>query len=138
MTQNPTQKTTTNGEIYYFYDALDRLIKMEKPGNYVLEFTYDPFNRRISKKYLKYSTQKGWEEEDFRYFLYDDQNEIGSFAQDFYQKELRILADTESAEIGSAIAFELNNEVYLFGYDGKIKKFNIRLVSSAGGGSSSE
>ena len=120
---NPILKKTENGEIRFFYDALDRLIKTEKPNEYTLIFTYDSFNRRISKKAIKsskcclaqyYLPQR---QKDFKYFLYDDQNEIGSFDKELNQKELRILADTKKAEIGSAISFELDDFIYTPIYD---------------------
>ncbi len=109
---NPIQRTTNKGEINYFYDALDRLIKIEKIKDYIFEFTYDPFNRRISERLLKYSYVFGWQEQDFRFFLYDNQNEIGSYDQNLKSKELRILSDTKNAEIGSSIAFEIEGKIY--------------------------
>jgi RHS repeat-associated protein len=116
---SPILKKKTDGkDIEYVYDSLDRLIKING-YEYRLEFTYDAFNRRISKKLIKYFylPSPGWYETDFRYFLYDDQNEIGSFDQNLNRQELRILADTRSAEIGSAIAFEIGDEIYAPIYD---------------------
>ncbi len=108
-------KKTENEEVLFYYDDLDRLIKVEKPNDYRLKFKYDPFNRRISKKTLQ-NSYTGWKK-DFRYFLYDDQNEIGSFDENLKQKELRILSDSDTAEIGSAIAFEIDGYVYAPIYD---------------------
>ena len=110
---NLKTKKSENEEVLFYYDDLDRLIKVEKTNDYILKFKYDPFNRRISKKVLKNSGKK----KDFRYFLYDDQNEIGSFDKNLNQKELRILSDIDTAEIGSAIAFELDGYVYAPIYD---------------------
>ncbi len=114
---NPLTKKTKYGEMKYFYDSLDRLIKIEKPKSSILEFQYDAFNRRISKKTYLYSCLHGFYENDFKYFLYDDQNEIGSFDKNFIQKELRILSNTDTAEIGSAISFEIDQNIYAPLYD---------------------
>ncbi len=114
---NPIFRKKTDGKnIRYYYDSLDRLTKIEG-YDYILEFGYDAFNRRIFKKVSKYFySSLGWKETDFRYFLYDDQNEIGSFDKNLSQIELRILSDSEDAEIGS-IAFEIGNEIYAPIYD---------------------
>jgi len=111
---NLIKQITEDYTINYFYDSLDRLLKVEKENDYVLEFSYDPFNRRISKS-TKYSSCL--QSDEHRYFLYDDQNEIGSFDHNLNQKELRILSDIETAEIGSAIAFEIADYAYAPIYD---------------------
>ncbi|NGX43861.1 MAG: putative deoxyribonuclease RhsA [Candidatus Anoxychlamydiales bacterium] len=111
---NLIKKTFSNGSVFYEYDSLDRLIKVTDPSLYDLEFIYDPFNRRISK-ISKYNSF--FQLDDCKYFLYDGQNEIGSFDQNFNQKELRILSDTNKAEIGSAISFEIDGYIYAPLYD---------------------
>ena len=111
---NLISQTTSDGKICYFYDTLDRLIRIEKPNNDIFEFGYDAFNRRISKT----SKYNSWLQfDDLRYFLYDNQNEIGSYDKYLTQKDLRILSDTRTAEIGSAISFELDGYVYAPIYD---------------------
>ncbi len=103
-------------EVFYRYDALDRLISIEKSNDYKLEFEYDAFNRRISKKYSKFAQywfSSEWEEISNNNYLYDDQNEIGSLDKQNNFIELRILSNTFHAEIGSSIAFEINNNIYL-------------------------
>lgn len=100
-------------ETRYYYDVLDRLVRIEKKKD-SYEYTYDSFNRRISKN-CKYNT---WiMNQDFRYFLYDAQNEIGSYDQDLKIKDLRILSHNKNAELGSAIAFEINDYLYTPLYD---------------------
>ena len=51
------------------------------------------------------------------YFIYDDQNEIGTIDQDNNTSSLRILSDTETAEIGSAVFFEIDNQIFVPIYD---------------------
>nr|NGX35074.1 putative deoxyribonuclease RhsB [Candidatus Anoxychlamydiales bacterium] len=118
---NPIIKKSDNEEIRFFYDDLDRLIKVEKPNEHILKFKYDSFNRRISKKVLtfcpSYIGNSKFEQRVFRYFLYDDQNEIGSFNKNLKQKELRILGNSKKAEIGSAISFEIKGFIYAPIYD---------------------
>lgn len=113
---NPLVKHSTNGDIFYKYDALDRLIYIEKPSYYKLEFEYDAFHRRTSKKYFKYYNyyfSSGYDLKSFNNYLYDDQNEIASLDEQNNFKELRILSNTSHAEIGSSIAFEIEGIIYL-------------------------
>jgi hypothetical protein len=74
------------------------------------DYEYDAFNRRVSKQviYNSYFNKKY-----LRYFLYNDQNEIGSFDESHNLKEFRVLCDFSNAEIESSIALELNESVYV-------------------------
>lgn len=94
---NPTQQN----DVQFTYDALDRLIKAQTPTQ-IIEYTYDSDHRRLSKT-INQITQ---------IFLYDGQNEIGSIDSSGEIGELRILGRTTQAEIGSAIAIELQGKVY--------------------------
>lgn len=98
---NPIRK----GDTRYFYDALDRLIRLEKP-DLVQTYTYDAENRCLSK------TTHCVGSLNTRYFLYDGQNEIGSFDETLNLQELRLLGGTPHGEICSAIAIELGTETY--------------------------
>ncbi len=113
---NLVYKKTKEGEEYYKYDALDRLISIVKPDEYVLEFEYDPLNRRISKTYHTYHEyffSNSWVKEYQEKYLYDDQNEIASLDENGNIKELRVLGDTDQAEIGSAVAIEIKDQIYI-------------------------
>ncbi|MEI6242932.1 MAG: RHS repeat-associated core domain-containing protein, partial [Chlamydiota bacterium] len=103
---NPTKK----GDLDYKYDALDRLIEISKPSQYCYRFTYDPLHRRVSQSFYQVSNGK-WKEEFHHNYLYDEENEIGSF--DTKIRELRILAPSQSAEIGASIAFEIEDKTYI-------------------------
>ncbi|MBI3211679.1 MAG: RHS repeat-associated core domain-containing protein [Simkania negevensis] len=85
----------------YTYDAFDRLNSIETPTTRHT-FTYDAFHRRLSD--ISDSTQ---------YFLYDDQNEIGSYDINHNLCQLRILGVGHGAEIGAAIALELDNTLVI-------------------------
>ena len=60
------------GDTHYTYDALDRLIRIESP-QLRQELTYDSLHRCLTKTTIQNGVQ------ETRYFLYDGQNEIGSF-----------------------------------------------------------
>ena len=82
----------------YRYDALDRLKEVHLPGAKSLTFLYDPMHRRLSKQTSGEKPSHYW---------YHGQNEIGA-VQDGKVKELRILGNGLGAEIGAAVALELN------------------------------
>ena len=112
---NPKYKHGSDGDIFYKYDALDRLISIEKSDKYKLEFVYDALHRRIFKKYIKcirhmYSYE--WKEKYDDKYLYDNQNEIAALDRQNNFKELRVLTDSDLAEIGAAISLEIKNNVY--------------------------
>jgi RHS repeat-associated protein len=97
---NLIDKTTDNKQTRYVYDALDRLIEVHN-GSDVTVYTYDSFHRRLSKKQNGVAIL----------YLYQNQNEIGALNQGEIT-QLRILGVTYGAEIGGAIALELNGKVY--------------------------
>ncbi len=106
---NPILKHSDNTE--YHYDSLDRLIEVIQPDKLRLVFAYDPFNRRLTKTHYLWQNNN-WQPSDPLNFLYDDQNEIGAVTQDGTLKELRILGLGHGAEIGAAIAIELDQNIY--------------------------
>ena len=108
---NPIQQ----GDLEFQYDALDRLIAFQSP-QLRATYTYDAEHRRLSK--TLFTLQDGfWKQTDEQRFLYDGQNEIGSVDPSGQIIELRILGRTPHAEIGSAIAIEICQEIYAPLYD---------------------
>jgi RHS repeat-associated protein len=104
---NPTKQ----GEVVYTYDALDRLTAVESPTTRI-QYTYDSEHRRLSKTI--FAQERGsWRETGCQSFLYDGQNEIGSFDKSGRIYELRILGLAPQAELGASIAIELNDKVYV-------------------------
>lgn len=83
----------------YSYDALNRLIKFVKSCGEEHSYTYDGFNRRISK--------------DQEHYLYAGNNEIGSLDDSGVIKELRILGEGLGAEIGASIALEIGDRIFI-------------------------
>ena len=98
---NLLEKIKGNERTIYSYDALDRLISVDSPKG-AFTYVYDPFHRRISK------TSQG----ETLHYLYQGQNEIGSIHDLEGMKELRILGIGIDAEIGAAVALELNGRVF--------------------------
>lgn len=107
---NGNLKTKTQGTstTQYKYDALDRLISIETPAQKVL-YTYDAYNRRLTKSL---STKKSKETRKERY-LYHGQNEIGACDATGKIVELRVLGHGKGAEIGAAIAMEVQGKIYI-------------------------
>lgn len=97
---NLIKSITPAGETLYTYDALDRLIAVTKNGE-TTKYSYDAFNRRLSK------TCNG----DLVTYLYDGQNEIGCI-RDGKLLDFRVLGVGLGAEIGAAVAIELNGRAY--------------------------
>ena len=111
---NPLLKIskTTPEELHYVYDALDRLTSLEKENAYRLEFSYDGLHRRMTQKTYLFQDSR-WKLDQHFIFLYDGQNEIGAIDLKKNVSQLRILGDTEEAEIGSAVALEFDHKVCL-------------------------
>lgn len=102
---------TGSGEAELLYDGMDRLIAY-KTAKETIEYSYDAWHRRMTKTVNGVVTR----------YLYDHQNEIGSCSDK--KNELRILGQGKGAEIGSAVAIEIDKEVYIPQHDlfGNVKK----------------
>lgn len=111
------------GDILYAFDALDRMIRIETP-HLTQSYSYDSQNRRLSSTTFQNGEQKT------RYYLYDGQNEIGAFDESLAPLELRILGEIAHAEIGAAVAIELQGVPYtpihdLFGNVAALLPLNV-------------
>jgi RHS repeat-associated protein len=115
----PYIKRSETKNTLFFYDALDRLIKVEVANDVIIYFSYDAFHRRTKKiknKHIQGYFTDSWEITNESY-IYDDQNEIGSIDENNNIKTLRILSESENAEIGSCISFEILGKIYIPIYD---------------------
>ncbi|MGR3952300.1 MAG: hypothetical protein QRY74_05345 [Chlamydia sp.] len=81
----------------YRYDALDRLIHMEKDKASV-EYRYDAFHRRTARKHFENGKLTLSER-----FIFQGDNEIGSYSPDGKLLSFRVLGDGLGAEIGSTL-----------------------------------
>ena len=84
----------------YRYDALDRLIEVQQDDD-VTQYRYDSFHRRLSKKSGNLTLC----------YIYQHDSEIGSVNQNIL--ELRLLGTGRGAEIGAAVAIELQGKAYI-------------------------
>ncbi len=97
---NLLQKTVEDQVTRYTYDALNRLTAVETPTLSVT-YTYDSFGRRLSKQ----------TPDLFETYLYQGQREIGAMTNGVIA-QLRVLGSGKGAELGAAIAIELNGILY--------------------------
>lgn len=100
-----------NGRLQeYAYDALDRLT-MVTEGNTRYRYLYDHEGRRLSKTQESHQATGKWHVQKRIDFLYQGHSEIGSF-NGMQMRELRILGTGLGAEIGAAVAIELDGYSY--------------------------
>lgn len=95
----------------FVYDALDRLIFFVKDAQKVA-YRYDENNRRLSKTFYSLEENNYWHEQETVRYLYQGENEIGSVDEEGRINELRVLGLGKGAEIGAAIALELNQKIF--------------------------
>ena len=106
-------KSAGDQQVSYRYDALNRLIEAVQEDHLSVQFNYDAFNRRTAKKTFQWNPiTQSWKLLAHLFFLHDDQNEIGAADSSGKIVELRVLAEGLGAEIGSAIAIELDEKLY--------------------------
>ncbi len=96
-------KNDNGSHTAYRYDALDRLIEVQTEDK-TITYTYGPFHRRLSRQILG---------EDPVHFIFDGDNEIGKTNASLEIQELRILGLGLGAEIGAAVAVEIQGHVFL-------------------------
>ncbi|NGX55365.1 MAG: putative deoxyribonuclease RhsA, partial [Chlamydiae bacterium] len=105
-TYDPNGNLLSDGEKTYQYDSLDRLVTTSY-GKIDVRFTYDPFNRYLSKQVYENKVLT-----DYDYYLWDNDQEIGSTVQARRIVELRILGDYVDSNLTS-IAHEFNGNTYI-------------------------
>ncbi len=100
------------GSQRYRYDALNRLIETQIDESHRYSFSYDPFHRLVttSKDLLE---QGKWKQQEVWHHLYDGDNDIGTFDHAGKLFQLRVLGTGHGAEIGAAVALELNHKLYV-------------------------
>ncbi|MCC5832258.1 MAG: RHS repeat protein [Chlamydiales bacterium] len=104
---DPCGNIISDGARIYTYDSLDRLIAVQE-GEHKTGYTYDPFHRRLSKT----TYQSGRKLKTIRY-LWDGKHEIGSVDEHGNLIELRVLGESLGAEIGGAVLYELQDQIFV-------------------------
>lgn len=97
--------------VKYQYDAIDRLIAVTQDQVMQTKYAYDSFHRRISKECFVWNENK-WTPTQKRHFLYVNEDEIGS-SIDGKMQELRVLGEGLGAEIGSSVAIETLEGIFI-------------------------
>lgn len=100
----------------YKLDGLGRILEMYLPGR-TITFTYDPWNRRMTKKVVEERPDTRYDPVDLA-FLYDDTREIGAYS--LYSRkliELRVAPEIKINAGDHAVAYELGGLLYLPQFD---------------------
>lgn len=91
-------RRTHDSDIEFTYDPFDRLVKVQR-GDTIWSYTYDAFNRKMSRTLS----------DNTIYYLYDGHEEIGSYASDYRNIDLKVLSASEGS---IPIAIELDSQDY--------------------------
>lgn len=105
---NLIARIDNHGETRFTYDALDRMTGVTTPEGKSYRYTYDYFNRRLSKACYSEGCLLKLER-----YLYDENREIGMVDEQGRIAELRMLGPGLGAEIGAAVAVELKGKTYI-------------------------
>jgi len=92
-------------DLFLSYDAFGRLVEVLSTQGKRSLYEYDGFHRRLSETSFSW-TGTSWKMESKRYFLYDNQYEIGTIDQSGNLLELRILGLRNFGDTSSSIAIE--------------------------------
>ncbi len=104
-----TYKYDSNGNLIagrgmtFEYDALNRMVAANTPKGKV-HYQYDSQNRRISTTATETTN-----------YFYFGMNELGAVSPS--KRELRVFGESEGAERGAGVLFEINGEVFIPLYD---------------------
>jgi RHS repeat-associated protein len=91
----------------YTYDALNRLIRVNSRDSRS-EYKYDYLNRRISKTHSTSNLPPSTV-----YYLWSGMNQIGIMDGNLQLTHFRLLGEGLGAEVGSAVAVEIGQTVYV-------------------------
>ena len=102
-----------NGEdsLTFQYDALDRLVGVEKTNSFRIEMLYDSTHRRLLKRTFSW-IDGAWQLQAESRFLYLGNREVGSFDAQNNPQEFRILGRGKGAEIGATVGIEMDGSTF--------------------------
>ena len=104
---NQILKNTNSKQLFFRYDPLNQLIEV-KSEKEKTQFIYDPLGRRLAK-ILSTKTQYGWEESTREYYLYDGEEEIGSFKSPNSLESFRVLS---THSLPKTVSIELEGNIF--------------------------
>jgi RHS repeat-associated protein len=119
---NQILRATPSETFHLTYDPLNQLIEALSETQRI-SFTYDPLGRRLSKTVYTLAAH-GWRESEHEYYLYDDQNEIGSFAAPDNPKNLRVLGLAMHKDNPATVGIEVGSKLFapLLDVQGNIRR----------------
>ena len=102
----------TNGDVHltFFYDALDRLVAVERPNTVRLEYAYDTSHRRLGKKRYVW-TDNAWQPSEEIFFIYFGNRDVGAVDEQNESIEFRVLGRGKGAELGASVGIEIDGGV---------------------------
>jgi len=103
---------SSDNTVRYTYDALDRLVSLHE-GNQKASYLYDENNRRLSKELFTQDLSGTWQTTSIIHYLYQGQNEIGACDTTGKMNEFRLIGNGLGAEIGAAVAIEIDKNTYI-------------------------
>nr|NGX37493.1 tRNA(Glu)-specific nuclease WapA [Chlamydiota bacterium] len=104
---NQVLKKMDSEQVSMIYDPLNQLIEV-KSGKQKIEFIYDPLGRRLAKV-TSAKAGYGWEESTCEYYLYDGEEEIGSFKSPNTLESLRVLS---THQLPKTIGIEMGGKTF--------------------------
>ena len=106
---NQTTKKTDQETFSLIYDALNRLIEATSSDKRIV-FTYDPLGRCLNKTSYE-ETLSGYRETDKEYYLYHNEEEIGSLDEHLKPKTFKVLGINRRNN-ALPIAIELEGKIF--------------------------
>ncbi|MBN1914750.1 MAG: RHS repeat protein, partial [Parachlamydiales bacterium] len=105
---NQVLKETDKEKFSMVYDPLNQLIAVTSKKQR-MEFIYDPLGRCLAK-IISTKSKQGWKESDREYYLYDGENEIGSFKSSNTLESFRVLS---TDRFPKTLSIELGDQIFV-------------------------
>lgn len=116
---NQILKDMNSKRLSFGYDPLNQLIEVKSEKEKV-EFIYDPLGRRLAKV-ISTKAGYGWEESTREYYLYDGEEDIGSFKSPNTLDSFRVLS---THSLPKTLSIEVEGKIFapLIDVQGNIRR----------------
>ena len=114
---NLIEKIESGKKTTFRYDALDRLIEANIDGDVRAEYLYNASNLRQSKKVWVAPGSQNWLQESSHRYVYQGDREVAAFDSANNCVAFRAIGRGKGADIGAAVALEINGSSYCPTYD---------------------